>query len=123
VQLRDAAPEVDRAADRSAVMTAERELPILDAEAVEAPPIDLDKLLDPQPLRYPPAVVETAVGPTYAELAENGCICGNATARGHGGLTCDQVLNIRARVVFGQLSRWKRLRARLRGYTPTGWPR
>jgi hypothetical protein len=104
---------VGRSAAQAAVMTAEPELPILDVEIVETEPIDLDKLLDPQPLQYPPAVVAAAPR----------CICGNATDRGHGGFTCDEVLAIGARVTFGRLSRWKRLRARRRGQTPDGWRR
>jgi hypothetical protein len=101
-------------------MTAEPELPILDAELVETPPIDLDKLLGPRPLQRPAAAV---AGPTYRELVEADCICGNATDRGHGLLMCDEVIAVRARVAFGRLPRWKRLRARLRGHTPAGWPR
>lgn len=84
---------------------AEPEPLILDAELV-------DDLMTPQPLRVP-----ATVGPTYAELVETGCVCGNATNYGHGGFTCDEVLNIRARVTYSQLSFWRRLRTP----KPAGW--
>jgi hypothetical protein len=85
-------------------------------EVIEAEIVDLDELLE-KPLQHPPAVITVtvpAVGPTYRELAEAHCVCGNATDRGHGaihgrgGLTCDEVLAIAARFKFGRLPFWRR---------------
>jgi len=78
-------------------------LPILDAELVPIPA-----------LRAP-----VTVGPTFAELVESGCVCGNVTARGHNGLSCMEVIAIRTRVTYSQLPWWRRVIAR----RPEGWPR
>ena len=65
-------------------------LPVLDAELVS-----VDVLADvmPQPLRYPPAVIERE--PVFPI-----CRCGKRAGDdyAHGGLTCQEVLDIRARV-------------------------
>lgn len=69
----------------------------------------------PKPLEYPPVI-----GPTYAELVEAACVCGNTTPRGHGynprtghrALTCAEVLEIRDRVnadLARPISRLRRL--------------
>jgi hypothetical protein len=99
--------------------------PVVDGELV-----DLDALVADAaaPLRYPPAIrkptdVATVPAVEWVPVPEPEqnpeCRCGNVTERGHNGFSCDEVLAIRARVEYGQLSR----RARRRVPTPAGWKR
>lgn len=62
-------------------------------------------------------------GPTFSELVEADCYCGNVTARGHGmipgrrrAFTCDEILAIRANVeaALAPQARWTRRLALLR---------
>jgi hypothetical protein len=93
-------------------------------EVVEGEAFPVDDLI-PRELQFPPVTV----GPTFVELVEAGCVCGNATDRGHGaidgrpGFTCDEIITMRNRHAFACLSPWQRLRARLRGQEPEGWRR
>lgn len=72
-------------------MTAQREPEIIDAELVE--PIDLDALV-PQPVQRPPALrVVCACGKNGTPEAH-----GYNPITGHPALTCEEVLETRARV-------------------------
>lgn len=98
-------------------MNAENQRP----EVVEGEVVDLDALLDQTPPQHLPAVRAR-------------CACGkDGTPEAHGAiphpsedrmlrpLPCHEVEAIKARVAFGRLPRWRRLRARLQGHTPEGW--
>lgn len=59
------------------------------------------------------------VGPTYAELVDAGCTCGNVTAVGHNGMSCEEIIAIRLRVAYGRRPWWRRVTTS----RPEGWPR
>jgi hypothetical protein len=98
LQLRDPSAAVDHV---GAVMTVERELPVLDVEFV----VDLDALAE-QPLQHPPVLREQV-----------SCRCGKRTLAAHGGFSCDEVLAMGARVAYSALPFWRRWRAP----KPAGW--
>jgi hypothetical protein len=64
------------------VTAVEREQPAV----VEGPVVDLDALIG-QPLQHPPA--------TRSQVS---CLCGKGSIAAHGPFSCDEVLQIRARV-------------------------
>jgi hypothetical protein len=79
-------------------MTAEQELPILDAEVIAV--VDLDELLE-KPLQHPPALrVVCACGKNGTPEAH-----GFNPITGHRALTCAEVLEIAARVNAGPTPR------------------
>ena len=72
----------------------------------------------PHPLQHPPAVRQTCRCGKDGSPFAHGLIPGRTRP-----FTCDEVLEIRARVEFGQRHPLARLVARLRGQAPEGWTR
>lgn len=84
---------------------------------VEGEVVDLDAL-SPQPLAHPPAVRSQWPPNTWAWVS---CRCGKGSIEAHGGYSCDEIVEFRARIEFGRRPAIARLIARLRGKEPFGW--
>lgn len=78
-------------------------------EVVEGEVVDLDALLDPRPLQYPPAVREVCACGKDGRAFAHGLMPGRERA-----FTCAEVLEIAARVEAAQTPRRRRLRGLFR---------
>jgi hypothetical protein len=104
---------------------------VAEAEVTAEPPaFDLGALA-PQPLQFPPAIrtaddevrAQEWAAEQAAAAAPKKCPCGKrpGDVEAHGGMTCEEVLAIQARVKYSDLTPWQQFRARRRGEEPAGW--